>query len=204
MGAHLAEYETYRQHLTKLQQAAVDWGMNHKHEFLRAAKKFGMLGAKDTLVFDDESELSILMDGFIYETVIGQQTITSAFLNQYSIQNSIDRQSADAMRHARFGLFRIETITSSRAEIQLKALVPGISDATLTNVALSKTGHAGLIIACRVLRLPELSTTSGVIFPFKPVREQRIVREWQKQQGLQRYAHIFRLSRNEPITTLFR
>ena len=203
MDDHLGMYQTYGQRLLKLQQAAVDWGMNHKREFLRTAKKLGMLGANDTLLFDSDSELSILMDGLIYETRVEQQKIVTAFLKQYTCKDDIDRQLADAMRQAQFGLYRIEAITRDHAALQLKALVAEIADVTITNVALSQSARTGMVIALRILRLPALSIASGVFFAFESVRAQRIVREWWKLQGLERYAHIFRLSLKEPIQTAF-
>jgi len=103
MDDHLGMYQTYGQRLLKLQQAAVDWGMNHKREFLRTAKKLGMLGANDTLLFDSDSELSILMDGLIYETRVEQQKIVTAFLKQDTCKDDIDRQLVDAMRQAASG-----------------------------------------------------------------------------------------------------
>jgi hypothetical protein len=44
---------------------------------------------------------------------------------------------------------------------------------------------------------------SGVLFPFAPGKEQRLVRAWRKKQGFERYAHFFKLSRKEGIQTVF-
>jgi hypothetical protein len=203
MSDQVKLYRSYGERLLNLQQGAVDWGMDHKRELLRTAKKLGMLGANDTLIFDSDSELSILMDGLIYETRVEQQKIVAAFLKQYICKDDIDQQLADAMRQAQFGLYRIEAITSDHAAIQLKALVAGIADTTITNVALSESARTGMVIASRILRLPALSIASGVFFAFESAREQRVVREWWKFQGLERYAHIFRLSLKEPIQTAF-
>jgi hypothetical protein len=143
--------------------------------------------------------MSILMDGFIYEAQIQQQRVIVAFLAQYVCRDEIDQALIHAMRKAQFGLYRIEAITTEYSEIQLKALVAEVDDATLTNFALAETAQPGMIIALRLLRLPDFTMGSGVFLPFVAVKEKRIVREWWKQQGLERYAHFFRLSRKEPI-----
>ncbi len=112
-----------------------------------------------TLMFDDESEMSVLMDGLIYEEQVQQRKVVAAFLAGYPCRDEIDRRLAEAMCAARFGLYRIETIVAERAEIELKALVAETTDTTLINVGLAKTAKPGLILALRVLRLPEFSMT---------------------------------------------
>ena len=77
------------------------------------------------------------------------------------------------------------------------------TDTTLINVGLAKTAKPGAILALRVLRLPEFSMASGVLFPFAAGKEQRLVREWRNKQGLERYAHFFKLSRKEGIQIVF-
>lgn len=203
MENHVATYRTFQQRLIELQQSAVQWGLNYKHVFGRAARKLGMLAAHGTLMFNSESEMSVLMDGLIYEEQVEQRKVVAAFLAGYTCRDEIDRRLAEAMRTARFGLYRIETIEAERAEIKLKALVAEATDTTLINIGLAKTAKPGFILALRVLRLPELSMASGVFFPFAAGKEHQLVREWRKKQGLERYAHFFKLSRKEGIQTVF-
>jgi hypothetical protein len=203
MENHLTTYRTFQQRLIKLQQSAVQWGLNYKHVLERVARKLGMLAEHGTLMFNSESEMSVLMDGLIYEEQVQQRQVVAAFLAGYTCRDEIDRRLAEAMRTARFGLYRIETVGAERAEIKLKALVAEATDTTLTNIGLAQTAKPGFILALRVLCLPELSMASGVFSPFAAGKEQRLVREWRKKQGLERYAHFFRLSRKEGIQTVF-
>lgn len=203
MENYVATYRTFQQRLIELQQSAVQWGLNYQHVFERAARKLGMLAEHGTLMFNSESEMSVLMDGLIYEEQVEQRKVVAAFLAGYTCRDEIDRRLAEAMRTAKFGLYRIETIEAERAEIKLKALVAEATDTTLINIGLAKTATPGFILALRVLRLPELSMASGVFFPFAAGKEHRLVREWRKKQGLERYAHFFKLSRKEGIQTVF-
>lgn len=75
--------------------------------------------------------------------------------------------------------------------------------AHLTNIALAQSAAPGMIIAMRILRFPEISILSGAFFSFSADKEQRMVREWWKQQGLERYAHLFRLLRKETFQLEF-
>jgi hypothetical protein len=59
--------------------------------------------------------------------------------------------------------------------------------------------ETGLIVAMRILTLPDFSICSSVFFPFVPGKELRLQREWQKKTGIDRYAHLFKLSRKESI-----
>lgn len=196
-------YRTFQQRLIELQQAAVRWGLQHQPVFERAARKLGMLAGPGTLRFDGESEMDVLMDGLIYEEQVQQRKVVAAFLAGYTCRDEIDRQLVAAMRTARFGLYRIETILAARAEIELKALIAEATETTLINVGLAKTAKPGPILALRVLRLPEFSMASGVLFPFAAGQEPRLVREWRKKQGFERYAHFFKLSRKESIQIAF-
>ena len=83
MTNHLAIYQTFRQRLIELHQAAVEWGLDHQQEFRRVARKLGMLAEDNTLIFADESEMSILMDGLLYEEKIQQRNVVAAFLAGY-------------------------------------------------------------------------------------------------------------------------
>lgn len=203
MNPPLVTYRTFQQRLIELQQAAVRWGLQHQPVFERAARKLGMLAGPGTLKFDAESEMDVLMDGLIYEEQVQQRQVVAAFLVGYSCRDELDRHLVAAMHTARFGLYRIETIIAARAEIELKALVAEATDTTLINVGLAKTAKPGAILALRVLRLPEFSMASGVLFPFAAGKEQRLVREWRKKQGFERYAYFFKLSRKEGIQIVF-
>ena len=139
MEPPLVTYRTFQQRLIELQQAAVRWGLQHQPVFERAARKLGMLAGPGTLKFDGESEMDVLMDGLIYEEQVQQRKVVAAFLAGYPCRDEIDRQLVAAMRTARFGLYRIETILAERAEIELNALVAEATDTTLINVGLAKT-----------------------------------------------------------------
>jgi hypothetical protein len=192
MEHHLAKYQTYGQRLVKLQQAAVEWGLDHQREFYRTARKLRMLGANDTLMVDDDSELSILMEALVYETCVDQRKVIAAFSAQYPCDDDIDRQLAVATREAQLGLYQIEAIRKEEAQIALKALVAEATDSSLTNVALAASGCPGQVLAMRLLRLPDITIATGVFFPFEAGRAQRVVREWRKQPGLDEHEHVGR------------
>lgn len=204
MQQHLITYKTYQQRIVELHTQAVDWGMNYKQVFQRAARKLGMLGGENQFVFSHDSEMDILMDGLLYEEKVEQRKVIVGFLAGYTCKDEIDRQLARAMRNTQLGLYRIETVDAERAKIALTALLPEMMDTTMVNINLAKTAKAKAILALRILDLPEFSICSGVMFPFQPGKEQRLIREWWKKQGLERYAHFFKLSKKEEITTIFR
>ncbi len=168
MKNHLATYRTYQQRLIELQQAAVNWGLNHRQELHRTARKLGMLSGDGTLIFDEESDMSILMDGLIYEEKIQQRKVVTAFLSGYVHRDEIDHLLTGAMLKARFGLYQIESTAPECAEIKLKALTGEAVDTTLINIGLSESAKPGLIIAIRILFFPEFSMSSGVFFLLPP------------------------------------
>ena len=63
-----------------------------------------MLAEHGTLMFNGGSEMSILMDGLIYEEQVQQRKIGASFLAGYICRDEIDRRLAEAMRTARLGV----------------------------------------------------------------------------------------------------
>lgn len=204
MKNHLDTYRTYQDHLIRLQQAAVNYGLDHRPELERTARKLGMLGMDGSLIFDDEEDMPIFMDALIYETMKHQQTTVSTFLKTYIPSNDIDRQLIEGMLKARFGLYRVLWTMPERAEIRLQSLIGEAVDITLINIHFSESAKSGLIVALRMLPLPEFSICSSVFFPFSAGKELRLQREWHKKKDIDRYAHMYKLSRNESLRALTR
>ena len=192
-------YRNYQERLIALQQAAVDYGIAHRPALERIARKLGMLGADGTLIFDDEEDMPILMDGLIYETEMHQKTTVAAFLKQHTPSDDIDRLLMQGMLKARFGLYRVVWTVPERAETRLQSLIGEAPDTTLVNIHFSESAQSGLIVAMRILPLPEFSICSSVFFPFAAGKELRLQREWRKKQGIDRYVHLFKLSQKESI-----
>ncbi len=188
-----------------MQQSAVEWGTAHKKEFLRTAEKLGFIGEDgQTLIFGDDSELSILMDCLLYEQKIDQRRVITAFLAQYSCTDQTQRLLSHVMQKVHFGLYSIQETDPAMGEIKLKALVaPESVDTTLVNVFMAETATPGLIIAAHILTLPEFSIYTGICFVFVAEHEKRVVREWWKKSGLDRFANMYRLSKKEAIKTEF-
>ena len=195
-------YRIYQDHLIKLQQAAVNYGLDRRPSLERIARKLGMLGQDGSLIFDDEEDMPVFMDGLIYETERHQQTTISAFLLTHPPGDDIDRVLSQGMRKARFGLYRVLWTQPERGETRLQSLAGGTVDTTLINIHFSESAIPGLIVAMRILPLPEFSICSSVFFPFAAGKELRMQREWHKKTGIDRYAHMYKLSQKESIRAL--
>lgn len=197
MEDYLKAYDLLHQAGKKLQNAAAKLCTDHHIDAtLRTARLLDMLASdQKTFIFDKESDIDILMDCLIYEQKIGQGNGMAAFLASYACVDETERLLAYALPKAKLGLYRVHDTQPERGELTLKALVADAKDTTLINRYFAYTAKTGLILATHIVQLPDFSVSTGALFLFPPKQEKRVVGEWWKKQGIDRYAHVFKLSR---------
>jgi hypothetical protein len=191
---HLHHYESLRQRLIDLHSDALDWAM-HKGPFNKAVHRLQLAAPDGTLLLEDEEDMNYLSDALLYETTVGGVRTIGAFFNANPPDNDLDKQLRAAMVKADLGLYRVESTDPQQGEMFLRALVAGVSDSNVINIGLSATAFPGLVIATRVLALPEISMCGGAYFLFNPEKEKRLIKTWWTKQGIDRFALFRKLFR---------
>jgi len=195
----IERYKIYRQSLFEMQTRAAEWAMKQGNLFERVGRKLRMVAPDGTFIFEGMEDIDLICDAMLYETTIGGIKTISAYFKENPPLNDLEIEILPAMTKARFGLYRVESTNPINAEIRLRGLVAEAQDITLSNLALSETASPGIVLATRILSLPDLNMSTGAGLPFDASQEKRLVREWWSKQGLERIALFLKRHRRSGI-----
>ncbi|MGF1614811.1 MAG: hypothetical protein ACFCVA_13125 [Gammaproteobacteria bacterium] len=137
------------------------------------AKKLGLLEGK-TLVLDREDELSVLFDYCLYSHRLSGKNTIDRYLESSSTFALLDdeRLLLKAMADSYYSLFLVDAVQPGKGGI----LSDLLRDETLflMDIGLGQSARPGLMLAGRVLRLPDFNMTSGALIPVEgdDVRQQ--------------------------------
>lgn len=134
-------------------------------------KKLGIIEG-ETLVFDSEDEMSLLMDYCIYNVrSAGRNRIEQYLLESPPPAESDEMVCLQAMQKAIYSVFLVEAI-----EPDLGVHVQNLSSLDrflLADLGLAATGEPGLVLASRVLFFPEFGMTGGAALPLGVLAKER-------------------------------
>jgi len=144
----------------------------------KGAERLGLLRG-DTFVFDDEGQMSVLMDYCIYDVRCEGRNAVDQYLRESPPDpDSEEMECLLAMQHATYGL-----VVVRRVERGIGCHVENLfteESHLLLDTGLSQTAQDGLILATRVLDFGEFVTTSGVALPAGILNDDQLV-EWQRE-----------------------
>ncbi|MBI2934138.1 MAG: hypothetical protein HYY29_01070, partial [Chloroflexi bacterium] len=105
---------------------------------------------KDTLVFQSESEMSVLMDYCIYDYRWDGSNVIEKYLGSTTWEpGSDERILLEAMRQARYSVFAVEKVEKG-VGVLTHDLLRGDSG-FIMDVALSETATDDIALACRII-----------------------------------------------------
>jgi hypothetical protein len=131
--------------------------------FTECAEKLGFM-VDGTLVFESEDESAVLMDYCLYDGWSGQHNAITRFLARQPYATGSDEMLLlGAMSEARYSLFQVESVTEGLG-VSCRDLLRG-DGGSIVDVGLGNTAVPGVILACRLVVLPELSMTTGATLP---------------------------------------
>lgn len=122
-------------------------------------QKLGLL-VDGTLVFETEDEASVLVDYCLYDGWSGQHNAVTRFLAKQPYAVGTDQALLmDAMSRARYSLFQVESVAEGLG-VNCRDVLRG-DGGTIVDEGLGSTAFPGVIVAGRLVALPELSMTTG-------------------------------------------
>ena len=134
-------------------------GMVPKDTFTECGQKLGFL-VDGTLVFETEDEMSVLMDYCLYDAWSGQHNAVTRFLAKQPYAAGTDQALLlDAMSRARYSLFQVESVAEGLG-VNCRDILRG-DGGTIVDEGLGNTAIPGVIVAGRLVVLPEWSMTTG-------------------------------------------
>lgn len=138
-------------------------GSVSRDTFTECGEKLGLM-VDGTLVFETEDESSLLMDYCLYDGWSGQHNAITRFLaKQPYAAGSDEMLLLDAMSRARYSLFQVQSVAEG-VGVNCRDLLRG-DGGSVIDEGLGSTAAPGVIFACRLVVLPELSMTTGAALP---------------------------------------
>ncbi len=130
-----------------------------KDTFTECGRKLGFQ-VNGTLVFETEDEASVLADYCLYDGWSGQHSAVTRFLAKQPYPAGTDQTLLlDAMSRARYSLFQVESVAEG-VGVNCRDVLRG-DGGTIVDEGLGNTAVPGVIVAGRLVVLPELSMTTG-------------------------------------------
>lgn len=204
-------YRRYRVAGKKLHHKIMD-EMVDKKALQHSGKALGMLGRGDTMIFDSEGDMSVLMDYVIYEYKEQGKNAVERYREEVGGETETERELLAAMEVSSTSLFRIEYKSRETYSLGLVDLIDEDRTITLMDINFSQHMSSDYLLFIRQIALEAFSMTSGIAFLFPDNLEAELVKRWQvhsrgrpwpgigKQSlSTSRYVTFFKLSKRKGV-----
>jgi hypothetical protein len=126
-------------------------------------KKLGLVKS-GTLILNNDDEIAVVYDYCIHHFRRGGRNEIERYLEDAAVESkAADSELLQAMRRARFSLFRVEEISPHRGA-RVRDLVSG-QHLDLLDSSVCDTATPGTIVAGRLLPLPGFTMSTGILVP---------------------------------------
>ncbi|MDO8538845.1 MAG: hypothetical protein Q7S40_00280 [Opitutaceae bacterium] len=181
------EVATYR----ALRAAGSSWVkkiMRHpatkRFDVIKAAKKLTVSVDGRTLVFEDETESSVLMDYFLFDYRPEGKSVVESCVFAPGEFTRLEADLHQAKMQSRTSLFEVVAVHEREPKLILRdRLVKGVPDIDLIDVGFSETvrrSDARRLLFIRLISVHGLHMTSGFSFTFDPRHEFALIDEYRR------------------------
>ena len=201
----IEKYKTYRKVGMELNHKMIDTCLDHD-VLMESARLLG-IARGDTLRFDSEDEMNVLMDFALNEYRVNNKNTIKIYLEKMGWQNEIEKDILDALLSSYTSLFKVTSISKAENTLFLNDILNKKNNIKLIDIALSKTAIPGLLLFIRLLPFRDFNMTSGMCFVFSGDLEGYLLRRYKKlrkkvksdSDSIKRFISFFRLSKTDGI-----
>ena len=201
----IEKYKTYRKVGMELNHKMIDTCLDHD-VLMESARLLG-IARGDTLRFDSEDEMNVLMDFALNEYRVNNKNTIKIYLEKMGWQNEIEKDILDALLSSYTSLFKVTSISKAENTLFLNDILNKKDNIKLIDIALSKTTIPGLLLFIRLLPFRDFNMTSGMCFVFSGDLEGYLLRRYKKlrkkvksdSDSIKRFISFFRLSKTDGI-----
>jgi hypothetical protein len=207
----ISKYTKYREIGKILNHKIIDRFVD-KEIILQSGKLLGLV-KRDTLITDDESDITALMDFTINEYQISGKKAVQLYKEKVLIENDIEEEILESLIKSYTSLFKIAYIKQKDNKLILDDLLSTNSNPIeLIDIGFSQTAPPGLLIFLRLVPFAYFNITGGFGFPFNGDLEEYLLREYKyfvkrvksSSESIKRYVAFFKLYGRCGIETEFR
>lgn len=195
--------EVGRELNTKILRECID-----REAVLESARLLGIERDGDTLLYDDQAEMTVHNEFLLNEYHQDDQTAVEEYYDRARWDSETEQTILEALLEAETSLFKVTAIDDTDKQLLVTDLLTD-DDAELrvTDVNLSETADPGVLLFFRPIQYDDLTMTSGVSFPYPEDEEDRLLRDYGHRtdhidshpESVQRFVALFDLYREYGI-----
>lgn len=156
----------------------------------------------DDLLYDTEEEQSVHMDFILHEYRQNGTTFVERYRDEKGGDSELERELLDALVRAETSLFRVTEVDPSASRVVLKDVLNDEAGIELTDRNFSRTAEPDLLLFLRLVRLGDLTMTSGLSFAFRPSTKdhlimvyERVLERTDRPESMSRFITFHKLNR---------
>lgn len=152
-------------------------GLIPKKTLEECARRLGLM-KQGILVFDSESEMSILMDYCIYYPTAGRPSLVARYLKTSPPADSQERAIVEAMTRSYYSLLQVKDVERG-VGVSAHDLLRD-EDVFLVDVGFGNTAKRHMMLATRIIPMDDLFMTGGAALPIDATAARRILNDLTK------------------------
>jgi hypothetical protein len=204
-------YKTYREVGTQLNSDILE-AYSDRELIVDTATELGIEFDGLNLAYEFESQMPVHFEFALYEYRRNRTTAAERYLEEERWGSETEREILEATVDAVPSLFEVESLSESGPRLTVTDLLNDREERELLDINLSQTADPGTVLFFRPVRYEELTTTSGVSFPF-PAEEKthllakhdrRVAPDESKSVSRQRFVAFHDLYRDHGIYIQYR
>jgi len=197
----IEKYKTYRKIGMELNHKIMDTCLD-RDVFMKSARLLGIVRG-DTLIFDSEGEMDVLMDFALNEYRVNNKNAIEIYREKIGWQNEIEKDILDALLSSYTSLFKIISVSEAENTLLLNDILNKKDNIKLIDIAFSKSAIPGLLLCTILVSFKDFNMTSGVSFAFPGDLEWYLLRRYKKlsnkvksdSDSIKRFVSFFRLNK---------
>jgi hypothetical protein len=198
----------YRKIGKELNQKMIGYCID-KDSLTNSAKLLGIPIKGNTMIFDTEDEMSVLMDFALNDYCANKKNALNIYQEKIGGQNEIEKEILRSLLLSYTSLFKVISISGNI--LWINDILNKKSGIKLIDINFSKTGIPGMLLFFRLIPFKEFSMTSGVPFAFNDELEDFILKKYNTlskkvksgSNSIDRFVSFFKLSKNYGIEVMY-
>jgi hypothetical protein len=174
------QYRTYREVGTQLNSDILE-AYSDRELIVETATELGIEFDGLNLAYEFESQMPAHFEFSLYEYRRNGTTAAERYLEEERWGSETEREILKATVDAVPSLFEVESVSESDPRLTVTDLLNDREERTLLDINLSQTAEPGVVLFFRPVRYDQVTTTSGVSFPFPGEKKTHLLEEYDRR-----------------------
>jgi hypothetical protein len=176
----IEQYKTYREVGTQLNSDILE-AYSDRELIVETASELDIGFDGPNLAYEFESQMPAHFEFALYEYRRDGTTAAERYLEAERWESETERGILESTVDADPSLFEVESVSESGPRLTVTGLLNDREEHTLLDINLSRTAEPGVVLFFRPVGYDEVTTTSGVSFPFPSEEKEQLLDEHDRQ-----------------------